>query len=496
MNSRANKIFSGAVWGALVNIVNAIYGFIAAPLLISYFGKSDYGLIGLASSINGYMALMDMGLNSTNVRFFSVWLAKGDNIRVKKLMQSCTAFYCIVGLINSLVLITVYFYTDKIFNITPEQDVILKQILIVLSCMAVVNWYTSCFGQLISATENVAWVQKRNLATKVLMVVVLFLTIKYKFTLIQYVLAFHCVGLLILPATIRKVLRVAPFVSFMAKFDWKTFKEILPYSLNIFSFSIFQFSFFNLRTVFLGMQSTPAAITEYNVMNSLVGLAGIISGIFMGTLLPSSSRVVAQGDTTKYYQIAYQGTKFISVSLCFCSFGLMTIDYDLIMVYVGSSFRHLIPWLNIWLFFLLGNHNQCISSLILAGADVRAISRISAFSSVIGLVAAWFLIPYYGAGGPVLALCAYTTSQILFYWIYYWPKKMNINSWKVISESLLPYIIIGGAITGILTYIPHFENHWYNIFIFGSTFVVLYLILTYILFNKEDKAFIQEMIKR
>lgn len=493
----SKKIVSGVIWSAAVNIVTAIYGFIAAPLLISYFGKADYGLIALANSVNGYMALMDMGLNSTSVRFFSNWLAKGDTIKVRKLLQTCTAFYGVVGLINALILIVVCFYSDSIFNVTPEQDVILKQLFIILACMAVVNWYTSCLSQLIVATENVAWVQKRTLLTKILMIVVLFITLYFKLSLVGFVITSQIVTLIILPLTIKKVIKETPFASFWAKFDKETFKEILPYSLNIFSFGIFQFSFYNLRTVFLGMQSTPEIITEYNVMNSLVGITTAISTVFMGALMPSSSRIVATGDKLNYYRIAYQGTKFITVCLCFCAMGMMTISNDLMMVYVGESFMHLIPWFIAWLIIVVfGSHNQSISSLILAGADVRAITYNTISASLVGLAITWFAIPFFDAGGPVFAYAIYVACQILFYWIYYWPKKMHINSIRVLTESFLPFLLMSVLLSFLIRALPHFANQWINVFVFGGMFVVLFVVGVWILFKPEDRGFVLNIVRR
>lgn len=493
----SKKVVSGVLWSAVVNIVNAIYGFIAAPLLITYFGKSDYGLIALANSVNGYMALMDMGLNSTSVRFFSNWLAKGDKIRVRKLLQTCTAFYGIVGLINAIVLILVCLFTDQIFNVSAGQAVILKNIFIFLACMAVINWYSSCLTQLITATENVAWVQKRTLLTKLLMTVVLIGTVVFKLSITQFVFATQIVTLVILPMTIRKVVRVAPYASLWAKFDKETFKEILPYSLNIFSYGIFQFSFYNLRPVFLGILSTPDVITEYNVMNGLIGLTSAVSTVFMSALLPSSSRIVANGDRDNYYRIAYQGTKFITVCLCFCAMGLMTICDDLMMVYVGESFMHIIPWFMLWLtIVVLGSHNQSVSSLILAGADVSAITKNTIFSSLIGLAVAWITIPYFNAGGPVIAYCIYVSCQILFYWIYYWPKKMNIDSWRILKESVLPFMSMSLLLVFVLRSLHHFDNNWINIFLFGGMFSILFIMSSWFFFNKEDKQFIIKMIKK
>lgn len=493
--SSKDKMVSGVLWSAVVNIVTAIYGFIAAPLLIRYFGKAEYGLISLATSINGYMALMDLGLNSTNVRFFSNWLAKGDTEKVKKLMQTCTALYFVIGLINALALFIIYIFASAIFNVTPDQTIILKQLLLILIIMAIINWYSSCFNQLISATENVAWLQKRTLLTKFLMIGVLFLTLSLKLSLVQFFIATQVVTLIILPLTILKIKKDTPYVSLMAKFDLPTFKQILPYSLNVFSFGIFQYSFYNLRVVILGIQGCTSDITEFNVMNGIVGLVSTVSSIFLSSLLPATSRVVANDDKKNYYRVAYQGTKLITVCLCIVGLGMLTICPDLIIVYVGDSFNNLIPWLSLWLVFVLGKHNQCISSLILAGTDVRAISRISMISSTIGLISCWLLVPKYGAGGAVIALVIYTTIQILFYWLYYWPQKMKIDSRKVIFQSFGPYALLGICLAYILRMIPHFESHWLNIFLFGGLFVLLFIIGTWILFNKEDKEFVLGIIK-
>lgn len=63
--SSSKKIVSGVIWSTFVNVINALYGFVAVPILINHFGKAEYGLIGLAMSVNVYMNLMDMGFNST-----------------------------------------------------------------------------------------------------------------------------------------------------------------------------------------------------------------------------------------------------------------------------------------------------------------------------------------------------------------------------------------------------------------------------------------------
>ena len=153
----ANKIANGVIWSIILNIIKGLYGFFSVPILLSYYGKSEYGIISLATSINVYMQLMDMGFNSTNIRFFSSWLSQKDFVHTNRLFQTSLSFYGIIGLLNGLILLVMSFFSREIFSLNESQDDIMKNLLYILSASAFFSWYTSCFEQLIRATENVAW---------------------------------------------------------------------------------------------------------------------------------------------------------------------------------------------------------------------------------------------------------------------------------------------------------------------------------------------------
>lgn len=492
----SQKIVSGVIWSTLVNIVNAIYGFISVPILINYFGKSEYGLIGLAMSVNVYMNLMDLGFNSTNVRFFSTWLTQHNKERLVKGFQTSLAFYGFVGLINAIVLLVVSIFSQSMFNVTAEQDVILKNLLYILAVSAFCSWFSSCFDQLIKATENIAWIQRRTLVTKILMIAVLVATIVLHFSIECYFILTLLAQFSIVPLSISKIRKDIPFVSFLPKWDMGAFKEMLPYCMNIFSFSLFQFSFYNLRPVFLGMQGNIESVADYRILNGIISIVTLLGGAFTGILLPSTSKIVASDNKEAYYRVAYDGTKYISVLCCFCCFGMMSVAPEVLTLYVGKSYLYLIPWFNLWLICTLCTHNQAISSLILAGDDIRAISYSSIVASVAGLIAAWFLIPYYNIGGVCIAYLIYGMIQMVFYYFYYWPRKMQISSTRVFSYSFFPYCLAGVIVYFAVFRIPSFLGTLPMFFIKGVAFLILFTILTYILFNNNDRAFFAKLIRR
>lgn len=490
------KIVEGVAWTTIVNLVNGVYGFISVPILISYFGKSDYGLIGLAMSVNVYLRLLDLGFSSTNVRYFSNWLAKHEYKNVNKLFQTSLSFYGTLGLLNAIVLVVVSLFSDRIFNLSVEQDIIVKHLFYILAISAFISWYTSCFDQLVKANELVGWTQKMTLLPKFLQIIILVLTVTIGFNIEWYYALTTFSMLVILPLMIRKIKKLCPFVTFWPSFDKGIFKQVLPYSLNIFSFGIFQFSIVNLRPVFLGIESTPESITDYRILDGIVRIVMMLGGAFMGVILPSASIVVAKHNQEAQEKIIYQGTKFISIAICFCCFGMMSVTPEILTVYVGKEYISLAIWLDLWLLATLCTHNQAISSLILAGSDIRAITYSTIAASIISLVLCWFLIPIYDVGGTVIAYSIYCLIQILFYYLYYWPKVMKIDSKKVFFTSFIPYVVIGLAVCLCLRNVELPVNIWLSLSSKGIVFMIVFTLLSYLMCRNEDRKFIGDVIKR
>lgn len=493
----ANKIAGGVVWSMVVNLINGFYGFISVPLLINHFGKSEYGLIGLAMSINVYMQLMDMGFNNTNLRYYANWLTNKENTKVKTLFQSSLAFYGSIGLINAIILVALSFFSAQLFHLTPDQNVILIKLLYILAISALISWYSSCFDQLIRATENVAWIQKRTVIPKLTMIALLFITIWCNLSIEWFFFLTTFAAFIILPLSIGKIKKEVAFVSFLPKFNWPILKETLPYALNIFSFSIFQFSYNNLMPVIVGMRGSVESVADYRILYGITGAVSVFASVFMGALMPSTVKVVATENKEAYYRIAYDATKYISIVLAFCAFGMMTIGKELMKVYVGDEYLYLTPWLYIWLFLTITNHNQALSTIALAGTKIRPITYSSAIASIAGLIIAWIFVPNYQIGGVVFGIISYNIIQQFFWYFIYWPKFLNVDSRHVFMYSLLPYLLLGFAIYAVLSIVViPIENTWTLLFVKGVTFSFVYGIIIMMILNKRDREFITSLLNR
>ena len=215
----------------------------------------------------------------------------------------------------------------------------------------------------------------------------------------------------------------------------------------------------------------------------------MFGSVFLGALLPSASKAVSQNNTNAYYKVAYDGTKYISIVLSFCAFGMMTVGNEVIIMYVGKSYLYLLPWFNLWLFCTLGVHNQAISSLILAGTNIQSLTYNTCLASILGLIASWVLIPYYQIGGIIIAFIIYLLVQYIFFYFYYWPKKMHIDSKRVFIRSFFPYVVIGYLLYYCINKFPVSTNEEVFILFFtkGLIFTILFILFCFLLTNKEER---------
>ena len=492
----SQKIAKGIAWTSFVNIINGVYGFISVPILIAYFGKSDYGLIGLAISVNVYLGLMDLGFNSTNIRFFSNWIAQDKYTQVNRLFRTSLTFYGVIGILNSLILIVIGTFSEYFFNFEYGQYVVLKHLFYILSISAFVSWYTSCFDQLIRSYELIGWTQKITLLPKFFQILILIFTVVFEFSIELYYGLTIFSMFLIIPFLIFKIKRICPYISFIPKFDKDIFKTVLPYSINIFSFGLFQFSVNYLRPVFLGVRGSMESVTDYRVLNGIVSIVLMLGGTFLSAILPSASKVVTLGDRLAQQKIIFQGTKYISIILCYCCFAIMCVSPELLVVYVGEEYLNLVFWLDIWLLTTLANHNQAISCLILSGSDIKAITYSTILSSIVGLVLCWILVAKFAVGGTVIAYAVYLLLQMCFYYLYYWPKVMKIDSKKVFKESFMPFVIIGLIGAVVFRSILLTSSVWNELVLKGTFFTVYYFVFIIIVSKKADRDFINGILKR
>lgn len=447
---KAKVIVSGVAWTAINNVVSIIYGIISVPFLINYFGKEEYGLIGLALSVNVYIQLLDMGMTNSNVRFFSEYISKGEKDNVQKLFGLTNFFYLLVGILNSVLLFGVSFFVSDLFKVTAEQAIILRNLLWILALNATFSWISVCFDQFLRANELIDWIKKRTTFLKVMQFVILALTVWLHLSIELYFFGYIFIGTVIFPLTIVKTRKIKKGLKTRPKFDMGMLRIVYPYAISIFSFSIFQFLAFNFRPLFLGNMSGPGSVAEFNIMNAIATVVTILSGTFIQVLLPIVTKMRVNSDTEGINSLIFRGTKFANILLSTIIVILIISSKEVLTLYVGEEYTSLSLWLTLWLLTLCLSHRNVMTSLVFTEKKLKSVAIMGAVAMLLAIAAYVIFIPRYGVGGVVIGFLIHELVHTLFYYFYFFPVRLHVHSGQIFLKSVLPCwiacLIVGVAV--------------------------------------------------
>lgn len=448
---KSNYYISSVFWSSISRIINSIVGFVSVPLLLHYYGIENYGILNIAAAANGYMQLMDLGINTGSIRFFSQWRAEKKFNLINRIAGTSITFYTIIGFINASILLLIATFGKSLFSVSETQFIQLRMIFLIMALFSITNWISTVFNQLLISNEKIAYTQQVTSILNILKLFLVLIAIKGELSLTLYYLILSLIytGYLICYAYTCK--KNDYIYSFKLQFHWNEFKQIFTYSLSIFILSIFQMTASQSRPLILSIVASNGAeaTAEYKIIEVfpifIISLAGMLSGI----LLPKACSMTATNDTKGKEKMAYEGTLYASIFVTVLSFPVIINSSDLLRLYVGEEFLHL----NKWILLMIGSvlvylHTSPCSSLYLASGKIKEYVYSTIVNCFISIFLNVILCQHWGVGSSVIGYAYYVIAQTIFQYIYMYSHILRLNSIRIFKSYILPVGI--GIITSIL----------------------------------------------
>lgn len=461
MKIKNSYFLNSFIWGVIAKVINALAKFISIPLLIHSYGSENYGVLTLALSTNAYMLLLDMGMNTGAIKFFSQWIGAKKFEHLDRVARTSISFYMAVGLLNAIILLFLSLWGRHIFNITDIQFELLRTLLMIIAAFTITNWVTSVFNQLLIADEKIALVQKIEIAKNLLNLLLVYITVKVGLNINLYFLFFMiCNFSIIIPLYYLSKKR-GLISSIIPLQNWKEFKPLFNYSLAIFAISLFQVSATQTRPLILGIftQKGVSVLTEYRIIEVFPIFIITLGGLLISIFLPKTSKYIYNNDNEGLQKMAYIGTRYTSIFATFLCFPIILNAKEILFLYVGNEYVNLDVWLVNWVFIvLMFLHNAPIASMVLAKGKTKMLVYSTAIASTISIVINASLCAYFEVGSAIIGYGVYIIIQMSFYYFYFNRRVLNLNSWTVFKSFIIPTSI------AILVYIPflfidfHFSN--------------------------------------
>lgn len=472
---KQNYYLNSISWSILIKILEGVTRFISIPIFITSFGNLGFGLVTLALAINASSQLLNLGVNTGSIKYFSE--KNRDNFYFQKLYNINLSFYSIVSLLNILFLLTISVKPEFWFpTIQIEQVEDFRYFMYILIIACVPSWHSQLVGNIYIANNKIVTTHFTSLLRSIGIFLLAFAVYAFDLSLRQYFSITILINILsTLPLYLQKVTNV-DILKIKFSFDFHRFKPVLKYSLGIFSIGIFHLILIQSRPLILSIFSSSGTeiLTDFRVIEVFPLFVTSLGNIWVSTLLPKSTKFYSEKNQIELQNYVNISTKYISIILAIISFGLILNIDEVLLLYVGKEFSGLSPWLTGWMLTLLIYlHNIPATSLILGSGKIKSLFWMTSSGVVISIILNIILIRFFEIGSVVLSYLFYRFYQFVFYYFHIIPKTLDLNPIKVFARFLVPTLIVLIAFIMILSFNIYIENLMIGVIIRSLIFVAL-----------------------
>lgn len=317
----------GTILSFITLFLDIFSAMLFTPFLIRSFGQAEYGVYTLIISLTSYLALLDLGVGNSVVRFMSKYRANNDMEEQRKFLGITLIYYIFIAVIAAIlgVVTVIVFPTLYAKGLTPAEIELAQTLLILTVVNIVVTLSTSCFSSTIVAYERYFTTRGTTIAVTLLKVGV---------GIVLLLLGFKSVAIVALHTILSVASRLfmTGFVLFKLKIipkfkgiEFAKVKEIISYSgfillqmiatqINSMADQILIGALVSSAAVVLGVYAVGAQVNQY---------FQTFSGAINGTLMPGVVRMVEQNDTKEVAQAEMTRIgrmNFIFVGIIWCTF--------------------------------------------------------------------------------------------------------------------------------------------------------------------------------
>lgn len=422
MSLKNSYYVSSFFWSTLSKVLTAIVGFLSVPLLLGFYGKAEYGILAIATACNGYMQLLDLGMNIGTVRFFSQWRVEGKNELINRVARTNITFYGLIAIVNILGLVGLALWGEGLFSVTHEQFLLLRTCLLIIALFSVLSWETTTFNQLLIADKQMAFTMQMQCIITVLKGLLVAMVLLFKLPLTTYFFFLTGVLTLLLIPYIIRCRKYNLINSIRPATCWNDFKVVITFSLSLFLLSLFQSTATQSRPILLSMFASngATAVTDFRIIEVVPQMIIMIGGTFSGMFLPKTSEMVARKDEKAIKEFAYKWTTMTSIVVACLCFPVMLCTNEILTAYVGASYAHLSVWLLIWtITVLIQMHTTPGNALVLAYGKTKLLVQVTSVACVCSMILNVVLCKYFEVGSAIIAYFLYVCTIIGLYYVVF-----------------------------------------------------------------------------
>lgn len=490
-----NEVKWGALLSYLLVIVNALYGFLIIPYILSSLGDAEYGVYKTISSLSSALMILDLGLGGTAMRYIAKFKSEEKKDKIESFVSMALGEGLIICLGLMVISAVIYTLIPTIYakGLSQSEIELAKKLFIFLALNMVFHIIENVFNGVISGFNKFTVSNGIKLGRILFRVVLLFLVfffVKSAVALVLIDLLLTVAQLIVEFIYIKIKLKTKIKLSFK-NWDKELFSESFKYTMLLFVTTIAAQINNNLDNVVIGAIRGSALVAVYSMGLLIFGMFEQLSTSLSGVMLPTVTNVLKsdnRGSKIQQTIISIGRIQFMLLGAAFV--GFVVLGKQAIYLWLGEGYEDvyaitlilMAPALlelcvNVCLTVLRAKNMLGFRTAVLFGT-----TALNALITIIGVN----LVGYYAAA--IGTAVSFLIGSVVIMNIYYW-KKLSFNMFriyrKIFSRTWICLLISGGAI--VLS--SHFLSDGLIAFVLNVVIFCVVYGITMILFGfkKEEK---------
>lgn len=504
---KINQLKTGSILSYFQMFFNIVISLVYTPFMLSTLGQGEYGLYSTVSSTIAMLAVLNLGFNSSYIRYFMKYKVEKDEESIAKLNGLFIIIFSVIGIIALACGLFLAFNLELVFStgLTSSEYTIAKKLMILLSINMAITFPMSVFSNIIIAHEKYIFLKLlgliKNIASPLVTVPLLIAGFR-SVAIVTVTISFALVIDIIYLYYTKNILHV--------KFVFKNFPEGLFKSL--FTFSAFiainmivdQLNS-NVDKVLLGRFCGTESVAVYAVGFSLYHYYMLFSTSISNVFTPRVHKIINETKNNLKLQSEQISVLFIKVGriqyiiLALIASGVVFFGKQFITLWVGDEYEQSYY---VTLLLVLPVTIALIQNI---GIEVqRALNKhkfrsiVYLFMAFINVVLTSFLCQKYGAVGATIGTAISFLVANGFIMNIYYQKKCGIDIisfWKnIIRVSIgLIFPIVIGILINIFIVMDSFITLAIGIIIYS---IVYGLSMFFIGMNTYEKSLVVTPIRK
>lgn len=494
-------------WGAALSYINILatvaVGLFYTPVMLRFWGQSEYGLYSLIGAMVGYLSVLDMGLGNTIIRYTAKNRVEGTARREAELNGLFLSVYSVIGIFCVAVGVVIYNNLENLFGYTLTADELQRAR--VMTALLVANvafsFPLSIFASILQAYEKFVFLRVSNILRVIINPLLVLPFLYWGYGSVMMVVISTVLNFLCLFANVFYCFRYLRVSFAKGEFSTGFLFEVAGYSFFIFLNAIMDKVYWGMGQFVLGIVSGTVAVAVYAIAMQFMMMYMNFSTAISGVMLPKVTMMVAGRAKTEELtelMIRVGRLQYFVVGFIFAMFILLGRQF--IYLWAGPAYEEAYPIVLLLMGALLIPLVQNVGIAILQAMN-RNRYRMTAYTicAFIALGVSFPLADRYGGMGCAVATAVSLLVSTGLIMNRYYARVIHLGIgkfWKNMFSptlSLVLFILFGFGIEILW----NSDWSWSRFLIFSVADAVLYAGMMYLLcMNSYEKNLCKQMIRK